>query len=107
MRAIEAAAKSIISPENDVTTVGTLIRDISAKPSKWDFKLPHGSSGDPVNLILGLMRLVWKSQFDRHGTDDETIPLNVSQEEAETALHVAGFLVHQFSSGAISVKVQS
>jgi len=34
---------------------------------------------------LGQMESVWTGQLDRHGTDDETVPLNVSPAEADAA----------------------
>ena len=42
------------------------------------------------------MRLLWKGEFDRHGTDDANVPLNVGQEQAEAAAHLALFLVEWF-----------
>jgi hypothetical protein len=35
VKAIEAAAQPVISPSNTVATLGTIIRDMKAKPSKW------------------------------------------------------------------------
>jgi len=49
------------------------------------------------------MKLVWKSQLDRHGSPDKTAPLNVSQAEAEAAVHICAALVQLFSSGAVSL----
>jgi hypothetical protein len=48
-----------------------------------------------------MLDLLWKSQLDRHGTPDETVPLSVSLEEAEATLHLALTLVHWFRTGAI------
>jgi hypothetical protein len=49
-----------------------------------------------------MMRVLWKSQLDRHGTDNEAVPIEVSKDEAETALHLAITLVHWFTSGAVT-----
>ena len=49
-----------------------------------------------------MMQLLWKSQLDRHGTDDDQVPITVSQEESEAALHLAANLVHIFTSGTIA-----
>ena len=48
------------------------------------------------------MELLWKGQIDRHGTDDASTPLSVSQAEAEAAVHLAVTLVQWFTSGAVS-----
>jgi hypothetical protein len=46
-----------------------------------------------------MCKLIWKSQFDRHGTDDESVPLNASPQEADAALHLAITLVRYFAGG--------
>ena len=43
------------------------------------------------------MELLWTNQLDRHGTDDESVPLQVTQEQAELAVHIALLLVRIFS----------
>jgi hypothetical protein len=47
-----------------------------------------------------MMDLLWYGQIDRHGTDDETVPVNVTQKQAEAAVHAAVTLVEWFISGA-------
>lgn len=51
-----------------------------------------------------MMRLQWKGQYDRHGSDDEETPLHVGQDEAEAAVHLAITLVQWFRSGAVARK---
>ena len=53
------------------------------------------------------MATIWKSQFDQHGTDDTTRPLNVSQPEAEAAVQMSVTLVQLFRTGAIRRKHDS
>ncbi len=92
VKAIEAAAQPVVSPANAKTTLGTIIRDMRAKPSKWTFAL-----GD-LDLIIDMANRVWTEHF-RHGTqqrDDHTL------EEADAALHLAIPLVRYFSGGLIS-----
>jgi hypothetical protein len=50
------------------------------------------------------MQLLWTAELSRHGTADESVPLDVSPSEAEAALHLAVTLVHWFHSGAIKAK---
>lgn len=49
-----------------------------------------------------MMELIWKGQSDRHGTEDPSVPLNVSHAEADSAFYVALALVRLFTSGAIA-----
>jgi hypothetical protein len=102
VRAVEAAAKPVISPNNSMTTLGTIIRDLEAAPSKWAVSLTPAGGIDAMDTLLRMVKLLWKSQFDRHGTPDENVPLNVSNKEAETALHLATTLVHCFAHGSVT-----
>lgn len=100
VRAVEAAVKPIVSPNNSAATLGTMIGDLRNKPEKWEVLLgPDGF--DSVAALRQACELIWKSQIDRHGTDDESVPLNVSLQEAQAAVHVAAMLVQLFSTGAI------
>jgi hypothetical protein len=76
---------------------------MSAKPSKWKMVLNPSGGITGIDEVIGMMKLLWKSQLDRHGSPTPSAPLSVSQEEAEAGLHLAAALVHLFSSGAISV----
>ena len=55
---------------------------------------PNGGF-DSVGALGGMCELLWRSQFDRHGTADESVPLTVSQAECETALHLGGSSVRR------------
>lgn len=56
-----------------------------------------------VDTVLQMMRTVWTAQHDRHGTDDESVPANVTQAEAESALNLAISLVQMCRTGAFRV----
>lgn len=101
VRAAEAAAQPVLSPRNAAATLGTMIADLENAPAHWDLKLTPPPAFDKMDALIKMVRLLWKSQFDRHGTPDDTVPLTVSQEEAETAIHVATTLVHWFTSGSV------
>ena len=81
---------------------------MSDKPTKFRVRLQsedsHDNGGDRDNVerIVAMMRLLWKSEFDRHGTDDETVPLNVSIEEAQDAVALATILVHLAQQGGFA-----
>jgi hypothetical protein len=93
VKAIEAAAQPVVSPDNDRATLGTIIRDMRAKPSKWSFPL-----GD-LDPIIAMSDRVWTEHF-RHGTDERRDDHTL--EEADAALHLAIPLARFFAGGLIS-----
>lgn len=101
VRAVEAAARPVISPRNERATLGTMIRDITDAPANWRVALTHPSPIDQVLTVAGMMNLLWKGQFDRHGTD-ETVPIDVEQPDAEAAFSIAITLVAWFLDGVVA-----
>ena len=97
VRAVEAVAKPIILPSNDRATLGQIIAAARDKPEKWSTTLGG------VDDVRTQMEAVWTGQLDRHGTDDEEIPLNVSHEEADAAFSICLNLVRQFVGGHIAL----
>jgi hypothetical protein len=95
IRAVEAAAKPVVIPSDPTATLGKIIRAIRDKPEKWTVLLDDGTP----QQIADMCDLIWKGQQDRHGTDDPSTPLNVSQEEADVAVHVAVSLTRIFAGG--------
>ncbi len=99
IKAAEAALATRVSPQNGKQTLGTMIRDISAKPSKWRFAIADGADG--VDTVLHMMRTLWTGQTSRHGgvtpTRAETL------DEARAAVHLAAPLVQYGTSGAFDV----
>jgi hypothetical protein len=72
VRAVEAVAKPIVLPDNKRATLGQMIPAMKDKPKKWTTTL------GAVDDVRAQMEAVWNGQLDRHGTDDESVPLNVS-----------------------------
>jgi hypothetical protein len=93
VKAVEAAAKPVVTPNDTLATLGKMIPAIRDAPQKWAFAL-----GDPL-AVAAMMEALWKGQHDRHGTDDETAPASVQQDEAEAAVQMALALVTYFASG--------
>jgi hypothetical protein len=91
VKAIEAAAQPVVSPANNRATLGTIVRDMRAKPSKWEFDL-----GD-VDLVIDMADRVWVEHF-RHGTQPRT---DHTLSEADVALHLAIPLVRFFVGGLV------
>jgi hypothetical protein len=102
VRAVEAAAIPVVSPTNSRATLGTIIRDLKAKPTKWSIALHHHSMDDQVAGLVGMLDLLWTGQSGRHGAPDPSVPIDVTQEQAEAAIHLALTLVHWFTSGVVA-----
>lgn len=96
VRAVEAVAKPVVLPNNDLATLGQMIAAMREKPEKWSTTL--GTTDD----MRTQMEAVWTGQLDRHGTDNEDAPLSVSQEEAEAAFSICLNLVRQFVGGHVT-----
>ena len=96
VRAVEAVAKPIILPDNDQATLGQMIAALRDKPEKWTTTI--GSVDD----VRAQMEAAWTSQLDRHGTDDEAVPLNVSPEQADAAFSTCLNLVRLLVGGHVT-----
>ena len=101
VRAVEAVAQPIIEPNNAKATLGTMIGALRNQTGKWKVALHHPDSLCQTEDFVGMMDLLWKGQHDRHGTGDTDAPLDVAQEEAEAAVHLAVTLVQWFRSEVI------
>lgn len=106
VRAVEAAYQPIVSPKNELTTLGTVIQDIRNKPSKFSVRLRADEPEQSVGRLLATLELLWKAEFDRHGTPDEEVPLNVSLEEAQDAVALATTLVHLAQQGGFTASAR-
>ena len=98
VKAIEVAAKPVVTPNDPLATLGKMISAVRDKPEKWETDSAFDGS---VQTVLGMMDMVWKGQL-RHG--DEDAPLEVSQEAAEMTVQTAVLLVSWFRSGRIRLK---
>lgn len=98
IRAIEAVGKPLVSPNNSKTTLGTIVGELRAHPERWSFVLDHSD----VQTIITMADAVWKGQQDRHGTNDPDVPLNVSQDEADAAFHIALAVTRIFGARLLS-----
>ena len=95
VKAIEVAAKPIVTPDDSATTLGKIRSAIRDKPEKW---LTGSEFDRSVETILSMISMVWEGH-QRHG--DESAPMNVSQESAEMTVQIAVLLVGWFSTGRI------
>lgn len=74
------------------------------KPEKWSVVLSSADPDDAVWNVIGMMRLLWHGQQDRHGTSDESTPIAVSSAEAEAAIQLAIPLVRWFSNATVGAR---
>jgi len=95
VRAVEAVAKPIILPASGRATLGQMIAAMKDKPDKW------AATIGTVDDVRSQMEAVWRGQLDRHGTDDETVPLNVSPAQADAAFSACLNLVRLFAGGHV------
>ena len=100
VKAIEVAAKPVVTPDDPLATLGKMISAIRDEPGKWE---TDSESDGGVQTILAMMNLAWKGQL-RHG--DESAPLDVSQDAAEMTVQTAVLLVSWFRSGQIRLMQQ-
>lgn len=106
IKAVEAAAAPMISPNNAKATLGTIIRDLKQAPDKWELVIlgPDRAPRDIASL-LGMLELLWQGQSDRHGGVVPTVP--IPSEAAPMAVHLAVSLVQWFQSGAVRKRKRS
>ena len=96
VKAVEAAARSTIEPNNGKATLGTMIKAVEQKPQKWTTSCPDDA--DSVETVAVMMRMIWKAHL-RHGNPNK--PLDVTVETCEMLVHTAAVLVHWFTTGRI------
>jgi hypothetical protein len=101
IKAVEAAATPIVTPQNPKQTLGSMIKDMEQKPSKWRFSLPGKDRSGDVQPVIRMMATLWDGQTDRHG---EPNPQPISTDHAEAAIHLAVTLVQWFSSGTVRAR---
>lgn len=92
VKAIEAAAQPVVTPNDHKATLGRMINAMKDKPSKWTFVL-----GD-FDLVIAMAERVWTEHF-RHGTqprEDHTL------QEADAAVHLAIPLLRYFVGGLVA-----
>lgn len=93
--AVEVVAKPVVSPNNSRTTLGTIVRDLKAKPSKWT----TASDADAdVEKVIAMLELVWQGHY-RHGNDED--PIDVGESGAAMVVQLAAVLVGWFKAGYV------
>ncbi len=96
--AIEEATVPIVSPTNKGASLGTVLKQIEDQKD-WALPMDRVHREAPTSdVIVGMMRVVWFGQHDRHA-GQPSAPGNVSIEEATVAVSMAVTLVNLFAVG--------
>jgi hypothetical protein len=98
IRAVEVVAAPVVTPNDSLATLGKIIKALRDKPEKWTVDLGEATT----EQVTDMAAMIWQSQFDRHGTHDANVPLNVSQEQADAAVHIAIALTRLFAGGHVT-----
>lgn len=97
VKAVERAATPVVSPRNDVATLGTATRDIKTQ-SDWTHGMRANELAPANTTIHHMMQTLWYGQQYRHVNQNATPP---TAEQAQTHVMLAATLVGWFASGAV------
>jgi len=95
VKAVEAAAKPLVTPNDPLATLGKISGELKAHPEQWEVTLRR----DSVEELARRVDVLRRSQHDRHGTDEPTEPM--TRDEAVAGCYLATELVGHFISGSI------
>lgn len=98
--AVEDASVSVVSPSNYRATLGTVIKQMEDQGA-WRLPMTREDSRYPsADVLIGMIRMLWHGQHDRHG-GQPSAPGNVSEQEAIVAVGLATTLVQWFDAGVV------
>ena len=94
VRAVEAAAIPVVSPNNGRATLGTVIRDVRNQPWLLVLVDVNDAPGD-AGPFVEMLNCLWQGQRSRHAGGASTRPQ--TQSEAEAAVQLAVLAVQWFT----------
>jgi hypothetical protein len=99
IKAVETSYIPVVLPRDRLATLGKVIGELRQHSTHWQLaiKAPGGSPAD-ITIVLGMLRLLWEGQTDRHGGGTPAVPITAPA--AEAAVHLAVSLVQWSESGA-------
>jgi hypothetical protein len=98
VKAVETASFAALNIVSSDATLGNSIRTIEGDNSyRLPFRREHHKH-PTREVLLGMLRTLWRGHRDRHGSEDYS---GVTHEEAEAAVTLAVTLVGWFSAGAV------
>lgn len=95
VRAIEAAAKPVVTPNDSQATLGKMIAAMRDAPHKWT---TDSNAADDIDAVVAMLELVWKG-YRRHGDPNQAA--EASADTAQMLVQTAALLVHWFQSGHV------
>ena len=98
VRAVEIAAIPVVLNNNPEATLGTVIARMRTE-GDWQLPLREHNHAPSPEMLIQLLRTLWRGHSDRHGSEDYR---DVSHVEARAAVVLAATLVDWFTSGAIA-----
>lgn len=100
IKAVEILLHPLVSPNSAQSTLGTMLRDLKAKPEKWILPLASSSKKvGAVEALTAMLGLMWPNP-DRHGSGSGTSRVPTPS-EAEQVVRLAVFLVGWLRTGAL------
>jgi hypothetical protein len=98
IKAVEEAAKPVISPKDGVATLGKMTSAMRDQQN-WSLPLQDDDKNPSSDTVLKMMRALHSGQQQRHGGNGDR---PATQEEAVAALFLAVPLVQFFHAGLIA-----
>ncbi|GAA0545487.1 hypothetical protein GCM10010172_28920 [Paractinoplanes ferrugineus] len=99
IKAVEAAAHSVVEPSNTKATLGTMLGELRKLPYRFTAGVGQPGTSAGIESVIAMMDVLWKGQTSRHGGQRPTVWETV--EQARAAVHLAGTLVTWFATGII------
>lgn len=99
IKAVEAASWQVVTPNDSLSTLGSIIRELKDHPDQFEVKVHEKKSNNAIEAIRKSMSVLWDGQTDRHGTSNPVAP---SQEASEQVIFIALSLVQQFNRNLVS-----
>lgn len=99
IKAMEAAAWPVVTPNNNSATLGHILGEMNARPENWHTKITEQQTNLGSVMIANAMQLVWEGHTDRHGTAS---PVDVTQDSAEQAVFTAVMVCGYFNRGYVT-----
>ncbi|MDO5099797.1 MAG: hypothetical protein Q4D85_13740 [Corynebacterium sp.] len=100
-KAVEAALRPIVAPNDSKATLGKLIGQISSTPNQWTISIAKrdlaGKEISPIDLFISTLRIVNYSP-DRHGGSNAEA---VTKDHAILVLHQATAIVNWLRAGCL------
>lgn len=99
VKAVEVLLQPIVERNNGKATLGTLVRALEAKPSKWTFPIATADGAYTAERFLEALKLVGYEP-GRHGTD----PSRATDEQARAVVLQAVVIVEWLRGGMLTAR---